>query len=434
MHSQRNSGLTNSGVSWYHRGWSHACSEPAHAGVFQPLPWDWDACNYIFCSFVDIIAERVLLSVSAAQVNAMHDVIVVGAGIAGLTCARQLHRAGLDVLVLEKSAGLGGRMATRRVVPQPGDPAILVDHGAQYITADTDSLYRFIRELLSLGLLVEWTRSLHKLTATGLELGDVDDQHPHYICPQGMTALARYLGESLHIDTQIQVTRVMFHHNGWRLSTEDERMYEAAHLVLALPAPQILQLLQGVLVETSPLVSTLESALYNPCMTVLAGYDFETPVPEWKGIKGIDDPYLDWIGVDSSKRPPPHPLVLVLHANALWSTTQLHVEAQQLDQAGRQLLTYAAQRLEPWIAEPVWMQVHRWRYALPSEIVGLASVATRFTAEHSPDPQHLLICAGDWCGGGKVEGAWISGHDAATQLLTQLGIASVPSPFHTSAV
>ncbi len=364
----------------------------------------------------------------------MHDVIVVGAGMAGLTCARQLQRAGLDVLVLEKSAGLGGRMATRRVVPHPGDPAILVDHGAQYITADTDRLYRLIRELLGLGLLVEWTRSLHKLTATGLELGDVDDQHPHYICPQGMTALAKFLGESLNIRTLVHVSQVLLTQQGWKLSTEDEHIYEAAHLVLALPAPQILQLLQEVLVETSPLLSTLESALYHPCLTVLAGYGFDTPVPEWKGIKGIDDPYLDWIGVDSSKRPPPHPLVLVLHANALWSTEHLHVEAQQLDQAGRQLLTYAAQRLGPWIAEPVWMQVHRWRYALPSETVGLASVATRFSLNSSPDPQHFLICAGDWCGGGKLEGAWISGHDAAAQLLAQLGIASAPSPFHTSPV
>ncbi|MGE5719910.1 MAG: FAD-dependent oxidoreductase, partial [Nocardioidaceae bacterium] len=31
------------------------------------------------------------------------DVVVVGAGLAGLTCARELERAGLDVVVLEKS-------------------------------------------------------------------------------------------------------------------------------------------------------------------------------------------------------------------------------------------------------------------------------------------------------------------------------------------
>lgn len=38
--------------------------------------------------------------------------IVVGAGLAGLTCARVLHAAGLPVTVLERSDGVGGRVRT----------------------------------------------------------------------------------------------------------------------------------------------------------------------------------------------------------------------------------------------------------------------------------------------------------------------------------
>jgi phytoene dehydrogenase-like protein len=40
------------------------------------------------------------------------DVVVVGAGLAGLTCARELERGGLDVVVLEKSDAVGGRVRT----------------------------------------------------------------------------------------------------------------------------------------------------------------------------------------------------------------------------------------------------------------------------------------------------------------------------------
>jgi phytoene dehydrogenase-like protein len=43
------------------------------------------------------------------------DVIVVGAGLAGLTCARELERGGLHVVVLEKSDAVGGRVRTDHV-------------------------------------------------------------------------------------------------------------------------------------------------------------------------------------------------------------------------------------------------------------------------------------------------------------------------------
>ncbi|MCE3000724.1 MAG: FAD-dependent oxidoreductase, partial [Betaproteobacteria bacterium] len=59
----------------------------------------------------------------------MSRVAVIGAGIAGISCARQLRDAGHAVRVFDKSRGIGGRMATRR-----GESGTF-DHGAQYFTA-----------------------------------------------------------------------------------------------------------------------------------------------------------------------------------------------------------------------------------------------------------------------------------------------------------
>lgn len=44
-----------------------------------------------------------------------HDALVVGAGLAGLACAKRLRQAGLDVVVLEASDGVGGRVRSDHV-------------------------------------------------------------------------------------------------------------------------------------------------------------------------------------------------------------------------------------------------------------------------------------------------------------------------------
>ena len=49
------------------------------------------------------------------QVFHKYDIVVVGAGIAGLMASTYLSKAGYKVAVLEKSRGVGGRMATRRI-------------------------------------------------------------------------------------------------------------------------------------------------------------------------------------------------------------------------------------------------------------------------------------------------------------------------------
>ena len=71
--------------------------------------------------------------------------LVVGSGLAGLRCARVLHEAGHDVIVLEAADAVGGRIRTDRV------DGYLVDRGFQLLNPAYPAVRRWI-DVQALGL------------------------------------------------------------------------------------------------------------------------------------------------------------------------------------------------------------------------------------------------------------------------------------------
>jgi len=65
----------------------------------------------------------------------MGAIVVIGAGIAGLTCAFRLQQAGHDVEVLEREASVGGRMRSER------HGEFLLERGAQFIASGYRNLH-----------------------------------------------------------------------------------------------------------------------------------------------------------------------------------------------------------------------------------------------------------------------------------------------------
>ena len=60
-------------------------------------------------------------------------IAIVGAGIAGLSCALRLQDAEHDVTLFDKGRRPGGRMASKRVTAM--GPSFAFDYGAQHLTA-----------------------------------------------------------------------------------------------------------------------------------------------------------------------------------------------------------------------------------------------------------------------------------------------------------
>jgi monoamine oxidase len=69
------------------------------------------------------------------------DVIVVGAGVAGLAAAEELSRAGRAVTILEARDRLGGRVFTRRLAD--GTP---IELGAEFVHGRPPEMWRLVRD------------------------------------------------------------------------------------------------------------------------------------------------------------------------------------------------------------------------------------------------------------------------------------------------
>jgi predicted NAD/FAD-dependent oxidoreductase len=340
------------------------------------------------------------------------DVLVIGAGLAGLAAARELQDAGFAVVVLEKSRGVGGRCATRRLEVN----GARVDHGAQFFTVRSERLQALVMELEQKGIVQEWSRGFPKLTVRGLEARAAG--HPRYVCKDGMSALAKaFVGDDeglpLEIVQNALVGAVFPSNLGWSAVLENGEIYQARSLIVNTPAPQALALTRSSL-ETQTL-QALERVQFNPCWALMIALETE-PEIEWRGLE-IEHDMLEWAALDSSKRAPDNQSTLVLHATPAWSQTHLEHSPETV----AALMLEAAQALLGDWVKPIAMTAHRWRYAKPSV------THPEFFLE-----QGNLVFCGDWCtpSNTRIEAALESGWAAAKHVLEKLGAPVVEENTH----
>ncbi|MEX2333571.1 MAG: FAD-dependent oxidoreductase [Pseudohongiella sp.] len=323
-------------------------------------------------------------------------IAVVGAGIAGLSCAAQLENLGMRVSVFDKSRGTGGRMSTRR-----GDDW-QADHGAQYFTA---------RHPLFMAELERWQRAgvagLWQTTVAVLGEGSPhrrDNTPSRYVGIPRMSSPARWLANELGMTTSARVTELSRHEHRWQLRFDEttpahealeKTRYDA--VVLAIPSAQAASLTQA---HCNRMTALCEASDMLPCWAAMLS--FSTPVPLPFDAAFVNAGPLRWIARDNSKPGRPDCETWVLHASTSWSGQHLEDNTDAVMDALTQAFTALGG------PAPVSVTAHRWRYSEPVS---------------SPQPEvcawdaalKLGLC-GDWLNGGRVEGAWLSGHALARNI------------------
>lgn len=312
-------------------------------------------------------------------------VVVVGAGLAGLTAARELMSRDVDVIVFDKGRGVGGRMATRRI-DTPAGTAVF-DHGAQFFTARSDTFRSMVAEWERGNVVYEWCRGF----------GDTDG-HPRYAARGGMAALTKHLARDLDVRTSTLVFSVSHGDTDrWIVTLDDGSTHPADGVILTCPIPQSYSLVANTSIE---LPNDLLMTDYERTLGVLAVLDRPSAVPDPGGLQNPDGVF-SWVGDNQRKGVSPIP-ALTLHADPTWSLE--HWDAPH-DDAHAALL--AAARVYFGDAEVTESQLKRWRFATPMKV---------WPDAHWRDESGTLVLAGDAFAGPKVEGAVTSGLSAAHAL------------------
>ncbi len=325
-------------------------------------------------------------------------VAVVGAGISGLICARTLVDHGLETIVLDKGRRPGGRLATRV------ESNAAYDHGAQYFTVRDPRFKRRVEAWIHDGVVAEWNGRL-----VAIEQGQtkVKTGGPRrFVGVPGMNAIAAHLALDCDVRSGISVEQAVRRQDRWYLkhAAGEEGPFDA--VVLALPAPQAVQLLDDV----PALRARAADVRMNPCWAVLVTFPSRIDA-EFDGAFIHEGP-LSWIARDGSK-PDRASESWVLHASASWSASRLEADPGEVT---AQLLEAFVSATDLRLPEPTDLQAHRWRYAIPEEPL--------------PEPclwdaeTELAVC-GDWCAGPRVEGAFLSGAAAAGRILGRADEVSV---------
>ncbi|WP_114416894.1 NAD(P)/FAD-dependent oxidoreductase [Marinospirillum perlucidum] len=305
-------------------------------------------------------------------------IALVGAGLAGLTLARQLADHGVEITVFDKARGPGGRFANRRT--ESG----VFDLGCQLLTARTPAFTQQLQKWQQEGLLAPWPAS-GSLTGIGR-----------------MSRLTRYLSQGLSLQQNTRITRLQRDEQGWWLQTDQMEFYGPyTQVVLATPASQAAALLPPQAEEMAEQLGRVEEA---PAWVAYFAFNQPTGI----SVALEDDPSPDIRRITCLSSKPAQeaaPELWLVEASASWS--QQHLDEKASTVATRLLHLWQTTTDQGCLSHPQLLGAHRWLYGRCHKALQQAYLA---------DSNLGLYACGDYCLGADAEAAWQSAQALAKAL------------------
>lgn len=297
--------------------------------------------------------------------------LVIGAGISGLMVAQGLQAAGHKVSVVEKSRGLGGRLATRRV------GARTFDHGLQFYEPSSE-LEALHQRWGSAGVSAPWL----ELGPSRLWRGE-----------PGMTALAKNLGQGLEVILSERVEKLQSLGGKIQAVFSSKQTRDVDRVILTAPVPQALELLEA---SNWEFPAELRAVVYDPALIGLYSLEKAPPAdfdPSVNLVRAGDVVSI----VDVQKKGISAEPGWVVRMSPDFSRTHF----DQSETVVLERIDSALQKIFPEMNFSGERELKKWRYSQPQNPLSLDF------ARIGPQSKHFLI--GDAFSGGNFEGAVRSG-------------------------
>ena len=329
------------------------------------------------------------------------DVVIVGAGLAGLMAARKLEEQGVQVCVLDKEERVGGRMAT--VAIGPG----FADHGAQFFTVHEPEFQTWVDRWLADDLIYVWSEGFSdgSLQAFSTETSGL----ARYAVRNGAVALSEHLASDLkNLQVDTMVVTATCDDQGWIIQDDEGNLFLGKSLLMTAPVPLSLQILEeGASTLTEADLAVLNRIEYAPCLTGIFWVDGRVTLPQPGAVQRRHS-NITWIADNQRKGISPDATVVTVQASGRYS-------AQMWSAPEGRILNALRTDLQIFMRESARIkeaQLYRWPHAMPTVMHDERC--------HMADNEPLLVFAGDAFGGGRVENAVLSGLAAADAILEKM--------------